>query len=53
MTYLRIKLLERDTKSKAKGGMCEQRDGTQIVATILRPENKLEEMNDNVRVIPF
>lgn len=37
VTYLRVKLLERDRMSKAKGGMCEQRDGTQTVTVVLRP----------------
>jgi hypothetical protein len=41
VTCLRVKLLERDKKSKAKGEMSEQRDGTQTVTIILRPENKL------------
>jgi hypothetical protein len=37
-TYLRIKLLERDRMSKAKGGTCEPGDGTQTITVALRPE---------------
>lgn len=31
VTCLRIKLLERDRRSKAKGGTCRQVDGSQIL----------------------
>lgn len=34
VTYLRVKLLERDRMSKVKGGMCEQGDGSQTVTVL-------------------
>lgn len=40
VTHLRIKLLDRDRMSKAKGGMCEQGDGSQTV-TLLRDQKYL------------
>ena len=39
-THLRIKLLERDRMSKAKGGTSELGDGTQTVTIASRPETK-------------
>ena len=38
VTYLRINLLERDRKSKVKGGTDERGDGTQTITVVSRPD---------------